>query len=70
MDIIFLFFYTRDIIKIGGNMKKGIISMSVIYTFLILFILTMTTILSSYVIRNNLVKEVINEAKEEIYNVE
>ena len=70
MDIIFLFFYTRDIIKIGGNMKKGIISMSVIYTFLILFILTMTTILSSYVIRNNLVKEVINEVKEEIYNVE
>lgn len=70
MDIIFLFFYTRDIIKIGGNMKKGIISMSVIYTFLILFILTMTTILSSYVIRNNLVKEVISEAKEEIYNVE
>lgn len=70
MDIIFLFFYTRDIIKIGGNMKKGIISMSVIYTFLILFILTMTTILSSYIIRNNLVKEVINEAKEEIYNVE
>ncbi len=51
-------------------MKKGIISMSVIYTFLILFILTMTTILSSYIIRNNLVKEVINEAKEEIYNVE
>ena len=51
-------------------MKKGIISMSVIYTFLILFILTMTTILSSYVIRNNLVKEVINEVKEEIYNVE
>ena len=51
-------------------MKKGIISMSVIYTFLILFILTMTTILSSYVIRNNLVKEVISEAKEEIYNVE
>lgn len=70
MDIIFLFFYTRDIIKIGGSMKKGIISMSVIYTFLILFILTMTTILSSYIIRNNLVKEVINEAKEEIYNVE
>ena len=70
MDIIFLFFYTRDIIKIGGNMKKGIISMSVIYTFLILFVLTMTTILSSYVIRNNLVKEVISEAKEEIYNVE
>ena len=70
MDIIFLFFYTRDIIKIGGKMKNGIISMSVIYTFLILFILTMTTILSSYVIRNNLVKEVINEAKEEIYNVE
>ena len=70
MDIIFLFFYTRDIIKIGGNMKKGIISMSVIYTFLILFVLTMTTILSSYIIRNNLVKEVINEAKEEIYNVE
>ena len=50
-------------------MKKGIISMSVIYTFLILFILTMTTILSSYIIRNNLVREVINEAKEEIYNV-
>ena len=70
MDIIFLFFYTRDIIKIGGNMKKGIISMSVIYTFLILFVLTMTTILSSYIIRNNLVKEVINEVKEEIYNVE
>lgn len=70
MDIIFLFFYTRDIIKIGGRMKKGIISMSVIYTFLILFVLTMTTILSSYIIRNNLVKEVINEAKEEIYNVE
>ena len=69
MDIIFLFFYTRDIIKIGGNMKKGIISMSVIYTFLILFVLTMTTILSSYIIRNNLVREVINEAKEEIYNV-
>lgn len=51
-------------------MKKGIISMSVIYTFLILFVLTMTTILSSYIIRNNLVKEVINEVKEEIYNVE
>ena len=51
-------------------MKKGIISMSVIYTFLILFILIMTTILSSHIIRNNLVKEVINEAKEEIYNVE
>lgn len=51
-------------------MKKGIISMSVIYTFLILFILTMTTILSSYIIRNNLIKEVINEAKEEIYNAQ
>ena len=51
-------------------MKKGIISMSVIYTFLILFILTLTTILSSYIIRNNLIKDVINEAKEEIYNAE
>lgn len=51
-------------------MKKGIISMSVIYTFLILFILTMTTTLSSYIIRNNLIKEVINEAKEEIYNAQ
>lgn len=49
-------------------MKKGVISMSVIYTFLVLFILTMTTILSSYIIRNNLIREVINEAKEEIYS--
>ncbi len=51
-------------------MKKGVISMSVIYTFLVLFILTMTTILSSYIIRNNLIREVINEAKEEIYSAE
>ena len=70
MDIIFLFFYTRDIIIIGGCMKKGVISMSVIYTFLVLFILTMTTILSSYIIRNNLIREVIIEAKEEIYSAE
>ena len=51
-------------------MKKGVISMSVIYTFLVLFILTMTTILSSYIIRNNLIREVIIEAKEEIYSAE
>lgn len=70
MDIIFLFFYTHVIIIIGGCMKKGVISMSVIYTFLVLFILTMTTILSSYIIRNNLIREVINEAKEEIYSAE
>ncbi len=49
-------------------MKKGIISMSVIYTFLILFILTITTILSSYITKNNLIREIIIEAKEEIYN--
>ena len=49
-------------------MKKGIISMSVIYTFLILFILTITTIVSSYITKTNLIRESIIEAKDEIYH--
>ena len=37
------------------NSKKGFISMATVYTFLIVFLLVLASILSKYTARNNLV---------------
>lgn len=47
-------------------MKKGFISMAVVYTFLILFLLILFSILSSYLFRMNMVDVVTNKVKEEL----
>ena len=50
--------------------KKGIVSISIVYTFLILFILTLTGILHNYLTKNNLISNIIINVKEEIYAYE
>lgn len=44
--------------------KKGFISISIIYSFLILFLLIMFSILISYSNRISMVSSIVNEAKE------
>lgn len=50
-------------------MKKGFISMAVVYSFLIVFLIIMTSLLNVYINRNNfidtLVKDVKNQLNEE-----
>ena len=48
--------------------KKGFISISVVYTFLILFVFLMLAILASYISRENLLSKLINQSKDIIYN--
>ena len=47
--------------------KKGFISISVVYTFLILFIFLMLAILASYISRETLLSRLISQAKEVIH---
>ena len=47
--------------------KKGFISISIVYTFLILFIFLMLAILASYISRENLLSKIVNQSKEIIY---
>ena len=49
--------------------KKGFMSISIIYSFLILFLLLLVSILASYANRINLVTSVVEDAKTEIYNL-
>ena len=46
--------------------KNGFISMAVIYTFIIVFILLMLSLLTQYVMRNKLVANQIEEVKIEL----
>lgn len=48
-------------------MKKGFISITVIYSFLLLFIFTLLTLLVLYTQKTRLIDTVVYEAKEEIY---
>lgn len=45
-------------------MKKGFISMAVVYSFLIVFLVIMLSLLTTYVNRNNYINRVVNETKE------
>lgn len=47
--------------------KKGFISISVVYTFLILFVFLMLAILASYISRETLLSKLIDQAKEVIH---
>lgn len=44
--------------------KKGFISMATVYTFLIVYLLVLASILSKYVARNNLVTGLSKDTKE------
>lgn len=46
--------------------KKGFISMAVIYSFIIVFVLLIVSLLSLYAFRNNVANGLINEVKEEL----
>lgn len=46
--------------------KDGFISMAVVYTFIIIFILLMLSLLSAYMFRNNMVNNQIDEVKAEL----
>ena len=48
--------------------KKGFISISVVYTFLILFVFLMLAILASYISRENLLSRLVSQSKDIIYN--
>lgn len=49
--------------------KKGFISISIIYTFLILFILIMFSIIISYSNRANMISSIVEEAKESLKEI-
>ena len=49
-------------------MKKGFISMTVVYTFLVIFLVLMTSFLSTYVNRNKLSDALVNEVKTALDN--
>ncbi len=46
--------------------KNGFVSMSVVYGFIIVFIILMLSLLTSYSMRNRLVSSQIDEVKEEL----
>lgn len=48
-------------------MKKGLISMTVVYTFLVLFLLITSSAISYYLTTSNMVDTLIQKAKEDIY---
>lgn len=47
-------------------MKKGFISISIIYTFLIAFLAISLAIISSYVVRYNYISSIVNDARAEL----
>ncbi|MEG0799370.1 MAG: hypothetical protein RR228_00730 [Bacilli bacterium] len=49
-----------------NNRNKGFVSMSALYAFLIVFLLLMVSIASSYVSKNNLVNAIVEQAKEDL----
>ena len=44
-------------------MKKGFVSMAVVYTFLIIFLVIMVAILNSYINRSNFVNKIVTDTK-------
>lgn len=46
--------------------KDGFISMAVVYTFIIVFVLLMLSLLSAYMFRNNMINNQIDEVKMEL----
>lgn len=48
--------------------KKGFFSVAVVYSFLILFIMLLFMIVSSYLVRDNLINNIVNDAKTELEN--
>ncbi len=48
------------------NSKKGFISMATVYSFLIVFILVLASILSKYTARNNLINGLSKNIKDEL----
>ena len=51
-------------------MKKGFISMTIVYSFLLVFIFTLLALLLIYTQKSRQVDSIVNEAKEELYNAE
>lgn len=49
--------------------KKGFMSISIIYSFLVLFLLLMFSIVISFSNRINMITSIVNDAKEEIYQL-
>ncbi len=47
-------------------MKKGFISIAVVYSFIIVFLIVVLSLLSLYSFRNNTVTKQINEVKNEL----
>ena len=48
-------------------MKKGFISMTIVYSFLLIFIFTLLALLLLYTQKSRLVDSIVNESKEQIY---
>lgn len=48
--------------------KKGFFSVAIIYSFLILFIVILLSIVASYMLRDNLINNIVSEAKMELEN--
>ena len=48
--------------------KKGFFSVTIVYSFLILFIMLLFMIVSSYLVRDNLITNILNDAKTELEN--
>ena len=46
--------------------KNGFISMTVVYSFIIIFVLLMLSLLSAYAFRNNIIKNQIDEVKDSL----
>ena len=44
-------------------MKKGFVSTAIVYTFLIIFLLVISSFLATYVNRNNYINRIIEETK-------
>ena len=49
-------------------MKKGFISMTIVYSFLLVFIFTLLAFLLLYTQKSRLLDSIVNESKEELYN--
>lgn len=58
---------TYIIIIIGENMKKGFISITIIYSFLLVFLFTLLLLLSLYTQKSRFVDSIVYEAKQQIY---
>ncbi len=49
--------------------KDGFFSIAIMYSFLVVFIMLLFTIISSYLVSDNLVNNIVNDAKAELENV-